>query len=76
MNETRFEKAINQSTGDYNVTQITKRNDSTGRWTISDYLGPWGFDVWWSSDSNFVGFEPGIGYWLKATQNTTWSYRP
>jgi hypothetical protein len=76
MNETRFEKAINQSTGDYNITQTTKRNDTTGRWTISDYLGPWGFDVWWSSDSNFVGFEPGIGYWLKAAQNTTWSYRP
>ena len=76
MNETKFEKAIKQNASDYNITQISKRNDTTGAWFISDYLGGFGFDMWWSSDPTYTGFDLGIGYWLKSKQNMTWTYTP
>jgi hypothetical protein len=41
-----------------------------------DYYGGLGFDVWWGTDPNFTGFDPGYGYWLRVKQNTTWTYQP
>jgi hypothetical protein len=71
-----FSQAIQQNPSDYYAYQVSTRNDTTGAWYTADYLGEYGFDMWFGSPTFFTSFEPGHGYWLKSRYNVVWNYTP
>ena len=61
-----------QNITNFTVTQVYKRNSTTGLYSIADYYGGDEIDEWWSRDENFTMIKHGEAYWVKVTKNTSW----
>lgn len=60
-------KTFNQANLPDEVIEVSKRGDN-GHYTIATKYG----GVWY----NEFELEPGVGYWFKTNEETTWSYNP
>jgi hypothetical protein len=64
-----IQDVFHNTPSNFNVSQVYRRNDVTGRYLVADYYDD--IDLWYG---DFYDFEPGYGYWIKTSHNMTMNY--